>query len=125
MANSPRVVTGANQDTTGRTISQDYQAPAYAASITVNPTQQRTTINVGLLTGALTLNLGVGSSTTPPYIGDEIDILFTADSGGTHVVTFGTGCASTGTLSVLASKYGKASGKFNGTVWVISSNASA
>ena len=119
MPNTPRVVTGVNQDTTGRTITQDYQAPAYASALTITTTAQNTTVNVGQLTGAVTVNV----ATTNPYIGDEIIFLFAADGTGSHIVTFGTGCVSTGTLTVAESKYGKATAHFNGTEWIVSSNA--
>lgn len=123
MATTSRVVPGKNQDNTGRNITQDYQAPAYAATIAITPTAQKTDVAVGQLTGAATINIGVGSSTSAPYVGDEIVFLFGADSGANRVVTFGTGFASAGTLTVTLSKYASAKFKFNGTVWVEMSRA--
>jgi len=121
MANTPRVITGANQDVTGRTITQDYQNPAYASTLTITTTAQNTTVQPGLLTGTMTLDI----ATTNALIGDQVVVLFAADGTGNHVVTFGTGCQSGGTLTVAESKFGKATGHFDGTNWIISSNATA
>jgi len=120
MANTPRVITGPNQDITGRTITQDYQNPAYAATITVTTTAQRTTVQVAELTGTLTLDV----ATTNALIGDELVVLLSADAtSGGHVVTFGTGCTAAGTLTVAASKFGKASGIFDGNSWIMTGTA--
>jgi hypothetical protein len=114
MANTPRIVTGPNQDTTGRQITQDYQSPVYTASLALSFAAQRTTIKVGTLSGALSLSADV----TAPLIGDELIILFTADGAGPYVVTFAAGFKTTGTLSVAASKFGRGHFVFDGANWV-------
>jgi hypothetical protein len=110
MPNTPRVVTGENQDTTGRTITQDYQAPVYAATLAIVPTKQFTCFNVGQLTGAMTVNATV----TNMYIGDEVTFLLAAD-GTNRIVTFGTNFVSSGTVTVTASKKATVKGVFDGT----------
>lgn len=117
MATTARFSPGPGQDNTMRVVTRDYQTPVYAAAITVNTTQEKTLVKVGLLTGALTLNLGVGSVTNPPFVGDEVEFLFVADTTQ-RTVTIGTGAAgSASTLVVAISKYGSLKFKFNGTVW--------
>jgi len=110
MPNTPRVVTGANQDTTGRVITQDYKAPAYSATLAIVPTAQFTTFNVGQLTGAMTVNATV----TNMYIGDEVTFLVAAD-GTNRIVTFGTNFLSSGTVTVTAAKTATVKGVFDGT----------
>lgn len=116
--NTPRFVPGPNQDNTFQQVTQDYQNPAYAASIALVTGQSYTLVNVKQLTGALTLTANVSA----PYIGDELELLFATDATN-RVVTFGTGFASAGTLTVVASKFGSAKFIFNGTVWVERSRA--
>jgi hypothetical protein len=110
MPNTPRVVTGANQDTTGRVITQDYQAKAFASTISVTATAQFTCFNVAQLTGAATINAVV----TNMYIGDEVTFLLAAD-GTNRIVTFGTNFLSSGTVTVTASKTATVKGVFDGT----------
>ena len=62
MATTPRVSPGANQDNTARQDTNDYKNPVYAAAITIVTRQKRTVVQVGQLTGAITVNLGVGSA---------------------------------------------------------------
>lgn len=116
--NTPRFTPGANQDNTLRTATQDYLNPAYAASIALKPSQGYTLVNVQQLTGALTVTAAV----VAPFIGDELELLFAAD-GTNRVVTFGTGFASAGTLTVVATKFGTAKFVFNGTSWIERSRA--
>lgn len=117
MATTSRFIPGAGQDNTYRTVTRDYQSPAYAATLSIVTTAEKTLLKPGQLTGALTVNLGVGSSTTAPFIGDEIEMLFGAD-GTNRTVTIGTGAVgSASTLVVVASKFGSLKFKFNGTVW--------
>lgn len=118
MATSPRFTPGVNQDNTYRAVTQDYQSPAYAGTIAITTTQQVTLIKVGTLTGALSLTINTGDGVDTPFVGDTAQFLFAADALGAHVVTFSTGFASSGTLSVAASKYASAQFIFNGTVWV-------
>lgn len=117
MPNSPRVVNGTYQDTTGRLITQDYEAIDYAATIALSPTGQFTCKNIATLTGALTLTAG----TTLPYIGDKMDIIFISDATG-RTVTFSTGFGGITTLAVGSSAKAVASFVFNGTAWVFVSS---
>lgn len=107
------------QTLTGRSYGlvtvQDYQAPAYAATIaiTTGVNSDYTLVNVGQLTGALAFNI----LATNPLIGDIVKCIFSAD-GTNRVVTFGANIKSAGTLTVLANKYGTASFIFDGTNWI-------
>ena len=109
MPNTPRVVTGPNQDTTGRVITQDYQAVTSGATIAITPTAQFTLYNVSQLAAAATINATV----TEMYIGDEVTFLFSAD-GTNRIVTFGTNFVSSGTVTVTASKKATVKGVFDG-----------
>lgn len=111
-----------SRDNTSRNITNEFQDKAYAATIAITTTKNRTLVRVAQLTGALTVTCGVGSSTLPPVIGDRVTFLFSAD-GTNRVVTFSTGLQSSGTLTVTASKYGSAEFMFNGTTWVEVSRA--
>jgi hypothetical protein len=110
MPNTPRVVVGQNQDITGRIITLDYQAPAYATPLSITCTRQLTCINVAQLTGALTINAVV----TDMYIGDEVTILLATD-GTQRVVTLGTNILSSGTVTIPASKTATVKLVFDGT----------
>lgn len=110
--NTSRFTPGANQDNTLRTVTQDYKNPVYASTIALSPSQAYTLVNFQQLTGALS----VTANATNPYVGDEMDLIFAADTSN-RVVTFSTGFASAGTLTVVASKYGSIKFIFNGTVW--------
>jgi hypothetical protein len=105
-----------DDDNTGRTQTYDYQNPAYAASIAVVASQGDTTVAVAELTGALSLTINTGSSTTAPYVGDKILFLFNND-GNTRVVTFSTGFTPNGTLSNTASKLSACAFAFTGSTW--------
>lgn len=109
-----RIIPGANQDVTSRVLTNDYQSPAYAATISPNITMAKTVIGPIALTGALTLNPSVANS----YIGDTLDVLFTNGTIGALVVTLGANCSVTGTLSVAAGKKGTISFMFDGSTWV-------
>jgi hypothetical protein len=106
-----------NIDNTDRKVQRDYQTPAYAASIAIATKQQcqRTLVAI-TLTGALTLTIGVGTSTTAPFVGDEIEFLIKSDAS-IRVVTFSTGFQPAGTLSTVASKTVSARFMFDGTGW--------
>ena len=104
-------------DRTSRIFDNDYLAPVYAATININPLKSSTVVQVGLLTGALTLNVGVGSASSAPYVGDKLKFLFTSTAGAT--VTFGTGSLVTAaTLIIPALKTANATFIFNGAAWV-------
>ncbi|MFX1704594.1 hypothetical protein PV783_11605 [Chitinophaga sp. CC14] len=113
MPNNPRFTPGPNQDNTFRTVTQDYKAPAYAASIKITASQQDTLVVPATLTGAVTFT----ADTTLPFIGDKMRILLKADATS-RVATFGTGFSSAGTLTLAISKEGYIEFIFNGTAWV-------
>ncbi len=102
-------------DNTARMRNNEYLTPAYAATIALNPNKSSTLVNVGALTGALTITLGVGTSSTAPFVGDKIQFLFTA--AASQIVTFGAGTLPTATLTVLAGKTANVSFIFNGAAW--------
>lgn len=116
---TPRFTGAANQDNTDRKGLNDFQAPAFAATIAlvINPSAKRTLIQPATLTGVVTFSVNVGDAVTPPYVGDKVDFQLVSD-GTTRVVTFGTGFAPNGTLSVTTAKYGSISFVFNGTAWI-------
>lgn len=105
--------TSVGEDNTGRIITNDYQTPAYAASIALKLGAARTTVKVATLTGALSLT----AETTRPMIGDELTVLFLADGTG-RTVTFSTGFAPSATLAITASKRASATFTFDGAAWV-------
>jgi hypothetical protein len=113
-----RFIAGAGQDKTGRVATYSQSLVAYATPTAVKPTEFRNLVQVGQLTGALTLT----AATTLSNIGDTLVFMFSAD-GTNRVVTFSTGFAVTGTLTVTASKLATASFVFNGTSWVEVSRA--
>lgn len=122
MGTANRFTSGANQDNTLRTVTQDFQNPAYAATISSVFTAQQNTFMPGDLTGALTWNVGVGTATTAPFPGDRITAHFTSTPGAT--VTFGTGLKVTAATLVLpATKTGSIEFIFNGTSWCESNRA--
>lgn len=120
MSTTARFTGASNSDNTGRALLHDYQNPAYASSIAIatDVNATNTLVQVAQLTGALTMTIGVGTSTTAPYVGDEVRILFSAD-GTNRIVTFGTGFVSSGTLTVTASKFASVLAIFNGTAWQV------
>lgn len=119
MPNTPRIVPGANQDVTSRVLTNDYQAPVYAATISPMVTAARTVIGPIAVTGVLTINPSIVNS----YIGDELALMFTNGTGGALVVTLGANVASIGTLSVAAGKKGTIYAVFDGATWVESGRA--
>ena len=110
----PRWGSASNQDNTFRVATREYQTPSYAASIAIATNYEYTLVKVAQLTGALTLTINADSTC---WVGDEIEFLFSVD-GTNRTVTFGTGFAPSATLALTASKYGSATFRFNGTVWV-------
>jgi hypothetical protein len=119
MPNSPRFVSGANQDNTLRTVTRDQQAPAYAATISPTITQEFTYIGPIALTGACTFNPSISQS----YIGDEVVVHFTNGTAGALVVTLGANTGNAGTISVAIGKAATWTARFNGTVWSEQSRA--
>lgn len=110
---TPRYGLTDNKDNTARTMTQDFQEPAYAATLAIAPSRQRTTIKPATLTGAMTVN----ATLTNAYADDELTFLVTAD-GTARVVTFGTGFVSAGTLTAAISKRATATFKFDGVAYV-------
>lgn len=117
MATITRFIAGPGQDNTLRTVTQDVQTPAYGATIAIVTTAEKTKVNFAILTGALTVNIGVGSSTAAPYVGDTIKLFFTADATG-RTVTFGTGFATTSPLVLASSATSFIEFIFNGVNWL-------
>lgn len=117
MSTLPRFTGAAGVDNTDRRFFTDYQNPTYAASIAIatKPHAAKTVVQI-TLGGALTLTIGVGSSTTPPMVGDEVQFLIKSDAS-IRVVTFSTGFQPAGTLSTVASKTVSATFVFDGTGW--------
>lgn len=115
MSTTPRypLATAANQDNTDRTLTNEYQAPEYAATIALKLTAAKTLVQPALLTG----NATVTAETTRPKIGDELVVVFLADASA-RTITFGTGMAASATLVVAASKRASATFVFDGAAWV-------
>jgi hypothetical protein len=114
MPNSYRIISGPNQDITGRVLTYDSQSPVYAATISPVITQAFTKIGPVALTGALTMNPSIAQS----YIGDEITMLFTNGTAGALVVTMGANVSNVGVLSVAIGKKGSVTCVFDGATWV-------
>lgn len=116
--------TGAkNTENTGVGQMNDSQTIAYASTITIvtKPTAAVTRVDLGILTGAQTINIGV----TNCYKGDTLDIFVVSDSSS-RTITWGTGVnASAATFVVTTAKYGYISLRFNGTTWVGAGTISA
>ena len=102
-----------SEDNTGRVLTYAKIAPAYASAITIVPSASKTFVLPANLTGALTLT----STLTSSQLCDELVCIFKA-TGGTRVVTFSTGFASVGTLSVPSGKLASVSFAFNGETFV-------
>lgn len=122
MSTTPRFGGQPNKENTERAIKRGYLAPVYAATIALlaagyDSINAYHLVNPGVLTGAVTFTIPVGTSTTGPMVGDVVEFLLTPD-GTSRVATFGTGFAPNGTLSVTTAKYATISFVFNGTAWV-------
>lgn len=119
MSTAARFPGTVNTENTDRGLKRGYQAPAYAATITlaIDVADGYTLVAPAALTGAVTFAVNVGSSTTPPYVGDRIQFLLVSD-GTTRTATFGTGFAPNGTLAITTAKYASIDFIFNGTAWI-------
>ena len=105
-------------DNTSRQVTNAFITPAYAATIALGTSGvAKLVVQPAALTGAVTFTAGVGTSTTPPYVGDIITFLLVSDST-TRTATFGTGFLSTGTLAVTTAKYAIIEFMFNGVDWI-------
>lgn len=102
-----------NEDNTGRVLTNDYRKPAYIATLSVNLNASKTFVEPAQLTGAMTVNAVV--TNTQEY--DEVQFIFSADATN-RIVTFGTNFKTSGTLTVVASKYGTVKFVFDGTYWI-------
>ncbi len=109
---TPRFINTPFYDNTGRVLTYDYQTPAYAPTIAVVTDEYYTLVKPARLTGAVTISADV----TTPKIGDILEFVFAAD-GTNREVTYDTGFASAGTLTVVASKFGATRFMYNGAVW--------
>lgn len=89
---------------------------ASTSPIAIVPYASNTLVQPVALTGATTITIGVGTSTTAPYVGDVVDFLLVSD-GTTRTVTFSTGTLPNGTLAVTTAKTASISFMFNGTAW--------
>jgi len=117
MSTTARFTGSAGTDNTDRRAYNDYQAPAYAASIAIATKDYASNTLVKItLTGALTLTIGVGTSTTAPFVGDTVRFLIKSDAS-IRIVTFSTGFQPSGTLTTVASKTVSAEFMFDGTGW--------
>ncbi len=113
----------ANKNNTSSIETRDFQSPAYVATLAVTVTKRKTLVQVGTLTGAITINAaGLPTSAADdnaPFVGDSIDFLFTSDGVADHVITWGTHFKANAATSTLTSgKKGKASFTFDGVDFV-------
>jgi len=125
MANTPRFSGAVGKDNTERLVKNDYQTPVYAATLTITPAVNcnKTLVIPATLTGAVTLNIGVGTSTTDPFIGDTMTFILTSDTTS-RTVTFGTGITATSTsIAPAISKSATITFVFNGSAWMEVSRA--
>jgi hypothetical protein len=125
MATTPRFAGEAGKDNTERLVKNDYQTPAYAATLTIVPKVNigKTLVIPATLTGAVTLNIGVGSATTDPFVGDTMTFILTSDTTS-RTVTFGTGITATSvSIAPAISKSATITFMFNGTAWMEVSRA--
>ena len=109
-----------NEDKTGRVLTLAKLTPAYASSIAIIPNASKTYVFPADLTGALTLT----AELTLPQDCDELVCVFKAN-GGSRIVTFSTGFAVIGTLTVPTGKVASVSFVFNGETFVETGRAIA
>lgn len=117
-------------DNTNSRVKNDYQAPAYAATIAllVAGCNAKTMVVPATLTGAVTFSVNVvdslsGLAKNGPFVGDELELFLVSD-GTTRTATFGTGFLPvTTTLAVTTLKFARIAFKFNGTGWLESGRA--
>ena len=102
-----------NEDNTGRVLTNDFKKPAYASTLSVNLNASKTFVEPSQLTGAATIN----SVVTNCQEYDECQFIFNTD-GTNRIVTFGTNFKTSGTLTVVASKYGTVKFVFDGAYWI-------
>jgi len=120
MSTSARFTGAKNTENTNRGFQNDFQTIATAATINLAtiPNAAKTIFNIALSTATPTINIAVGSASTPPYVGDEIILIITPDAT-TRVITWGTGFIPLATTySATGSKISVCKFIFNGTGWV-------
>lgn len=127
MSTTARATGAVNRDNTGAVLTNDYQTPAYAATLAPVLKAAFTLIKPGTLTGALTINLATPvvytDNDTAPFVGDKVRFLLVSD-GTSRTVTFGTNMAPTATTFVVTTaKYGSVEFTFNGTIWLETSRS--
>lgn len=125
MATSSRIPAqgSPNQDNTSAVFTNAYQTPTFASTLALVFREFYTLVTLAI-TGSITINFGVGTSTTPPFIGDETTLLLSNGTGGSLTVTIGTGTLVTATTIVIpAGKTANVSFMFNGAAWVEQSRA--
>ena len=104
-------------DNTDRVRDNAYAAPAYAAVLALNPAKSYTLFAPADLSGACTVNVGVGSASTAPYVGDAIQMVFKSTPGAT--VTIGSGVLPVSSSVIIpAGKTANIALIFNGAAWV-------
>lgn len=109
---TPRFGTTKNSDNTGRVLTYGYVVPTYTATYALATNAYETTVKMGQLTGAQTINASVLNC----RVADKLTLLFTAD-GSNRVVTFGTGFSTTTAFTVTANTSASIMFTFNGTAW--------
>jgi hypothetical protein len=127
MSTAARFTGAKNADNTGRAAQRDYQklAVTTTTNLAVIPNAEYTLFDLSVAVATPTINIGVGSSSTPPYVGDQVRLIITPDST-TRVITWGTGWIPTATtLSATGSKITIVTAIFNGTGWVITSSSTS
>lgn len=125
MATTYFMTPGPNQDQTGYSITWDFQAKPWAASIAITVSKHDTTVLLEALDGNTTITANV----VTPNIGDKLEIIIPSDvtsPATTYTVTFGTGFKMpANTLSMTGAKQAKAAFIFTGTAWLGASTLSA
>lgn len=107
-----------NQDNTSRVFTNAFQTPTFAATLSLVFNAFFTLVQLAV-TGTVTINMGVGSATLPPFVGDEVTYLFSNGTGGSLTVTIGTGALVTvATVVIPAGKTANITFMFNGVSWV-------
>lgn len=129
MSTLSRFPGGKGKENTSRIETNEVQTPTTSTgTLALTMSKAKTKVVVAALTGALTITANVGSGLAddaPPFVGDSLEILFSSDGVADHIVTFGTGFKTPGTLTVVSGKYGRASFTFNGSFWIGSGVATA
>jgi hypothetical protein len=109
---------GANQDVTGRVLTNDMQTPAWASTINIVTTQHETDVQPLTTNGDTTLTATVGTQN----VGDILRVCIVSDlvsPATTFTITFSTGFKMpTNTFSLTTTKTVFASFYYNGADWV-------